>query len=181
VRNSLPKICFSIFGPLLLAVIFQTRASDAQYSEEDVKAGFIANFLQLTEFPRPTSSSVVSLCLAGQADFSSVKTVMASKVIGNRRVRVDEIPSASSAAYCDAIYIARGCPNAAEILQAVRGKSVLTIGDSPDFLRLGGMINFYLEESKVRFEVRLNHVEQEGIRLSSRLLQFARITQPEVP
>ncbi|GKT28966.1 YfiR/HmsC-like protein, partial [Aduncisulcus paluster] len=42
----------------------------------------------------------------------------------------------------------------AAVLNKVRGKPILTIGQSPDFLRMGGMIN--LVESGSRFKLQVN-------------------------
>ncbi len=42
----------------------------------------------------------------------------------------------------------------AAVLNKVRGKPILTIGQSPEFLRMGGMIN--LVESGSRFKLQVN-------------------------
>jgi hypothetical protein len=51
---------------------------------------------------------------------------------------------------------------------------VLTVGESPDFLRQGGIINFVLEDGKVRFEINQDAATQADLRISSRLLRLAR-------
>jgi hypothetical protein len=61
--------------------------------------------------------------------------------------------------------------------QAVRVTStrpVLTIGESSDFLRRGGMIAFVIDGGRVRFDVNLPVAARRGLTLSSRLLQVAR-------
>jgi hypothetical protein len=51
----------------------------------------------------------------------------------------------------------------------------LTVGESAGFLPLGGMINFVLEQDRVRFEVNLAAAEQHHLKLSSKLLAVARV------
>jgi hypothetical protein len=45
----------------------------------------------------------------------------------------------------------------------------------PDFARRGGIINFILEDDKVRFEINVEAAKQADINISSRLLTLAKI------
>ena len=67
-----------------------------------------------------------------------------------------------------------------EVIQIVKGMPVLTIGETPNFARRGGIINFTLEDSKVRFEVNIEAARQADLNISSRLLSLARIVQEDV-
>jgi hypothetical protein len=51
---------------------------------------------------------------------------------------------------------------------------VLTIGESDQFLRDGGIVNFVIENGRVRFEVNQRVARDHGLSLSSKLLQLAR-------
>ncbi len=59
------------------------------------------------------------------------------------------------------------------ILRAVEHRSVLTVGESADFLARGGMIRLVVVEGRVRFAVNLGGAEAVGLKLSSRLLSSA--------
>ncbi len=61
-----------------------------------------------------------------------------------------------------------------------KNTSVLTIAETPGFARRGGVINFTLEDSKVRFEVNVDAAQQVGLNISSRLLSLAKIVQTDV-
>lgn len=61
----------------------------------------------------------------------------------------------------------------AGILAAVRGAPVLTVSDMPDFTSRGGVIQFVLIDSRVRFRINLGNAERAGIILSSQLLRVA--------
>ncbi len=63
------------------------------------------------------------------------------------------------------------------ILQRVKGKPILTVGDTPGFARNGVMVNFYVEGKKVKFEVNLDATRAEQITISSHLLKFTRIVK----
>src|SRR6185503_2472570 len=50
---------------------------------------------------------------------------------------------------------------------------ILTVSDSPDFLKRGGMIEFVLDSNRVRFEINLAAAKTAGLNLSSELLRVA--------
>jgi len=70
-----------------------------------------------------------------------------------------------------------------EILRSLRAASVLTVGDTLDFAKKGGMINFVLEEDRVRFEINVKASERAHLKLSARLLTVAKliVTDEEIP
>ena len=49
------------------------------------------------------------------------------------------------------------------------------MADTDGFLQDGGIINFVLEGSKVRFLINQETAERNGLRISSRLLRLAMI------
>jgi hypothetical protein len=52
--------------------------------------------------------------------------------------------------------------------------AVLTVTDSEGALAQGSMINFVLDDRRVRFDIALDTAERSGLKLSSRLLAVAR-------
>jgi hypothetical protein len=61
------------------------------------------------------------------------------------------------------------------IAKQLKGHPVLIVGESDGFARRGGMVNFYIESSRVRFEINRSVAEEAGLRLSSQLLRIARL------
>ena len=61
-----------------------------------------------------------------------------------------------------------------DILTLTAGKAIVTVSDLPDFAAENGMIGFVREKSKIRFEVNLNAVQTENIKISSQLLGLAK-------
>ncbi len=80
---------------------------------------------------------------------------------------------------CQILYVSSSAmPHLSEAIQVVRGLPVLTIGEMPGFAKSGGMINFVLEDNRVRFEVNVKAAKDADLNISSRLLALARIVQP---
>ena len=61
------------------------------------------------------------------------------------------------------------------ILLGLKGSSVLTVGDAPGFAILGGVINFVLDDNRVRFEINQKAAEAAHLKLSARLLTVAKL------
>jgi hypothetical protein len=59
-------------------------------------------------------------------------------------------------------------------LHAAQGSPSLTVGESPDFIGQGGIVNFTLDGTDVRFEIDSEAAERVGLRISSHLLRLAR-------
>ena len=77
---------------------------------------------------------------------------------------------------CNVIYIGRAEKKTApQVAEAVAGKQILTVSEFPELGSQGVVINFYLDEERVRFEINLGAVARAGLKLSSRLLTLARI------
>jgi hypothetical protein len=51
--------------------------------------------------------------------------------------------------------------------------AVLTVSDIPQFSQRQGMIQFVMEENRIRFEVNLTATQHAGLTLSSELLKVA--------
>jgi hypothetical protein len=57
----------------------------------------------------------------------------------------------------------------------VRGKSILTVGETEMFTRQGGIINFITVDNKVRYEINLDAARRADLDISSKLLRLAKI------
>ena len=47
------------------------------------------------------------------------------------------------------------------------------MGESVQFLRDGGMVRFYVEKNKMRFQISQKNAEAAGLKVSSQLLALA--------
>lgn len=62
-----------------------------------------------------------------------------------------------------------------EDLESLRGTSVLTVGETPDFAEQGGQIQFFSANDKIRFAVNTDAAERAHLKMSSKLLALAKI------
>lgn len=161
---------------IAVASLNASRLASAQegYSEYSVKAAFLFNFLKFTRFPEPAGSDLI-LCIAVPDDIVRHFQSLNGKTLDNRILHVLPVTPLQFDYRCSVVFVARGYTEAArEQLSTVR-RGVLTIGESPAFLGSGGIINFFVEDGKVRFEIDLEHARAAQIELSSKLLQLGKV------
>lgn len=86
------------------------------------------------------------------------------------------------AADCDVLYIGNVNPRImAAVLKKVKGRPILTIGQSPDFLRMGGMINLVETGSRFKLQVNVCAAREAGLTISSKLLKLSEIYCGDIP
>ena len=173
-----------VFLMALLALIpFEAVAQTSSAGEYELKAAMLYRLTYFVEWPAavvPDSQGATILCVLGQDPLgTALPSVISGQTGSARRTEVRHMPSASEIRGCQVVYVATSeKKNIAQILAALKGSGVLTVGDMAQFAAKGGMIQFSLEDNRVRFDVNLDEAAQAGLKISSRLLMLARIVKP---
>jgi len=153
--------------------------------EYAVKAAFLYNFAKFVEWPDSPAAppSTLTLCVLGTDPFGeALETAVLDKTVRSRTLSVRRLQGLEDLGPCPILFIASSeVGRLPQILERLRGAPVLTVGESDGFARAGGMIGFFLEENRVRFEVNLGAAEAAGLRISSRLLGVAKVVAARDP
>lgn len=163
-----------------LAAAMTVAAQSARAPEYQVKAAFLYNFAKFVEWPAqafPGSFVPFRICVLGRDPFGDTLTnVVQGKSISGHAILSLQVQSPAEARSCHVLFLSQSDPETLKQgLDRLRGLPILTVGESADFLALGGMINFVLEEDRVRFEINLEAAERHHLKLSSKLLAVARL------
>ena len=154
-------------------------------SEYLIKAGFIYNFAKLVEWPatafaQPDSPIVIGV-LGDDPFGTTLDRIVADKKINGRGIAVKRLKwSRDFKSYkdCNILFVSLSEKDHLDnVVEAMRLLPILTIGDAPGFAKRGGIINFTLEDNKVRFEVNVEAAKRADLTISSRLLTLAKIVQ----
>lgn len=141
-------------------------------SEVQVKAAFLFNFARFVTWP--AAERPVAICIADNPPLIAVATeIVRDRMIEGRPVIARALPAAASANGCDLLYLGDlKADDAAAILSRVKGP-VVTVGETPRFLRDGGMVRVFLEGNRMRFQVNRRQTDAAGLKISSQLLDLA--------
>ena len=168
-----------------LAVAAQAQnAGTSDSSEYLIKAGFTYNFAKLMDWPAnafPQPNSPIVIGILGMDPFGgTLDQVLQGKQANGRDFVVKHLKWGQEFKDCDILFISSSeVTHVDEVLRAVHGMPILTIGEMPGFAQHGGIINFIVEDNRVRFEVNVDAAKQANINISSRLLSLAKIVQSQ--
>jgi hypothetical protein len=146
-------------------------------TEYEVKAAFIHNIAKFVEWPATArAKGALRLCILGQDSSGGAFDALRGKPIGDAVWEVLPVDRQSNLHQCRVLFIAASeSGNLGQVLNDIKGHAVLTVGDSDGFAVQGVMVNFYLEQNRVRFEINNDAAGRAGLRISSQLLKLARI------
>jgi len=159
-----------------------------------VKAAFLYNFIKFVDWPEEVADSnePITIGIIGEARFENAFEPVKDKKIKGRSLVIKQFddfkelmegdgkdkaePGRKIEAIkkCHLLFICSSeKKNLAEIMKVLKGSSVLTVGEMSGFLEAGGIINFLMEEGKVRFEISIAAAKQAGLKIRSKLLRLA--------
>jgi len=149
-------------------------AQDASL-EYQVKAAYLYNFVKFIEWPEAARTGPLTICTVGPNPFgAALDDIIRGESIDGRPIAARTIEASQPG--CDIVFVPRGVA-AAEYLRVARTAPVLTVGESPDFIAQGGIVNFVRDAGMIRFEIDRDAAARVGLQISSRLLRLAR--EPE--
>jgi hypothetical protein len=167
-----------LVGIVLVFVGVAVQAQSA--SEYQVKAAFLFNFTKFVEWPADAFSSAnapLQICVLGQDPFDNdFEPLIAGKTVNGHKIELSHPDGISQAKACHVLFVALTKKREIEqVLQNLKDARVLTVGDTAGFVQMGGMINFVLDDNRVRFEINLKAAELAHLKLSARLLTVAKL------
>jgi hypothetical protein len=140
-----------------------------------VKAAFLLNFTKFVEWPAEgfaDAGSPMAICVVGDAPIGQVlEQMVEGESVDGRKLVVQRAPP--EPAKCQVLFIGKSEKEVPQLLAGL-GRSVLTVGEADGFLADGGMINFVIENRRVRFDINQKAVGNSALKLSSKLFNVAR-------
>jgi hypothetical protein len=175
-RASILRIRLLVLVELVCSLFVPLVAAQARPSEDDVKAAYLFNFGKFVQEPQLVAQPVdFVICVLGRdAILPVLERITRHEHIDDRAVAVRRIDKAVEARGCAIVYLGRSeSARLDDDLAALKGAHALTVGVDPQFLARGGMLQFLLQDQRVRFAVNLDAVSGGDLRLSSELLRVA--------
>lgn len=153
-----------------------------QSSPEEVKAAFIYQFTRFVEWPdaafaRPGTPWRVGL-LGDPPVEEALEHALRGKRIDRRGFEVRRVGAVENLRGCHIVFVPEAeAHRLPQVLEALRGTPALVVGESQGFAAGGGGVGFVLENRKIRLEINLAAATSAGLKVSSKLLQLARVVR----
>lgn len=183
IGGKIGPITFTLWRKAIVAglwfALLRTAYGAEQPTEYEVKAAFLFNFSKFIEWPSAAFENNQSPVIIGLVGENSMEEILTTLVKGekvkNRAISIRRFSANDDLTPCHLLFVSRSEGNRTKaILDRLKKRCILTIGEMDDFLKLGGMISFVIVQENVRFDINQKALEQAGLKASSRLLAVAR-------
>jgi uncharacterized protein DUF4154 len=166
-------LTLAVFG----AVAGRAYAAPSEYQ---VKAVFLFNFAQFVDwpaeaFPRPQAPFVIGVL--GEDPFGArLDEVVRGERVNGRPLVVERYRSVAEIRNCNILFIGNSeAGHLDEILAALKGRSILTVGDADAGGQRGVMIRLVNENNRIRLRIDVAAAKAGNLTISSKLLRPAEI------
>ncbi len=168
---------FALLLLLPLRIACGAPSADQEYA---LKAVFLYNFCRFIDWPErafdsPDEPMVIGV--VGENPFGRlIEETVKGETIRGRKIRVEYYRRPSDIDRCHVLFAsASEMSRAEDILEAVAGRSVVTVGETEAFLDRGGMIALTADQNRVRLRINPAALRAENLAASSKLLRVAEI------
>jgi hypothetical protein len=147
------------------------------HDERAVRAAYVYNLMQYVDWPDQKSDLVIGF-EGDPANGEILRELLNGRTSNSHLIRVVLFPPPQDFQSCNILYLGDGSArDMRRTLDSIRGKAILTVGDSEPFARDGGMVALVNTGDHIRIEVNLDATQRAGVRISSRVLNLATIVR----
>lgn len=153
-----------------------------------VKAVNLTRVLSFVKWPGDWMSneeSTFHICVVG--DYWLVYALTEetrTAVVSGRKIKVRRIQKEQELRSCQMVFVSGTEEKKyGRILEVLKGRSALTVGETDGFLRAGGIVEFSFDTSPIRVAINLAAARNAKLKLDARLLAMAKrvVTDKELP
>jgi len=166
---------------LIAVVSLGGRAAAQDAAAATLKAAFLFNFARFAQWPADAvpSGAALVLCVLGDDQVATtLEGVTKGRPIDSHELVVKRVNADSMVKNCQMVYLSGlGAKQSATLTQSLIDTSALTVSDLPGFAQTGGIINFVVEDGRLRFVINAEAAARARLRLSSKLLSLATIVK----
>jgi len=162
-------------------VTLPARGEERKPDEYEVKAVFLYNLAKFIEWPDKSldNSTTLTCYILGDDPFGTNLDAIKGKLVKGGKIVVKHIDSLNALKNVGILFISASENEQLEdLLKGISGRPILTVGDTQSFAKRGVMINFYIENNKIRFEINMEAAKLAGLKISSNLLKMGKIIAP---
>ena len=172
---------------LICCLSFAGLSARGQVAQEyDLKAAFLCKFALFVKWPTnafPDAKAPITIGVLGSDPFGkSLDEVARNEIVQSRKLVVESFGSVESLIgpadgtnkICHLLFVSQSeSGKLGKILAGLKGRPILTVGESDRFCQNGGIIQFVIVENKVRFIINQDAARAANIKLSATLLDLA--------
>lgn len=155
--------------------------ADRTMKEYELKSAYLYKICKFTRWLRPMKSGEpFIISILGPIIPGNEITIPPDKLIQSKHVIIRKIRKLAEIGDSHVIFITS--PEAYhldEIIAYTEDKDILTVGDTKGFAQKGVIINFFVENDQVKFEINFDAEKKSAIKLYSQVFRNGKIVESE--
>ncbi len=159
--------------------VYGETALELEYRVKAAQLYFFAKFTQWPAKAIGDASQPISFVILGKDPFGDAleknikgKTIKGHQTVIHRIQKLDDLKK------CHILFVcASEKKNGAKILDTIKNRNILTVGDFEGFAEQGGIINFIKIKNNVRFEINVDASNRAKLKINAQVLGLAKIVK----
>ncbi|HEX7901433.1 MAG TPA: YfiR family protein [Planctomycetota bacterium] len=156
-------------------------AQETGPGEYEVKAAFLYNFALYVEWPASAAAGrgAIKIGQVGKDVFDgALEKTMRDRTAQGKPLEVVRYATADDVKPCHLLFVPYGERDRLEALaRALKGSATLIVSEFEGAPHKGGVLNFYLEDKRVRIEVNPDAAARENLKIGAKVLRVSRIVK----
>lgn len=165
--SAITLLCILIFAQSQIV-----RAVEPTY--EELQAAYIQKFINYIEWPASSNSQFMIAVYQNENEFEAMKGALEGKKIQDRSAVVVHLTKFDHTQNYEIVHVKTFDHSTAKELHKLLNKPTLVIAQDLEALTKEVVINFFLENGKLRFDINIERANEINLKINSRLLKLAR-------
>ncbi len=145
-------------------------------TEADLKSAFLLNFARFTEWPEGAfngNAEEFRIGVLGPESALDAFKKLAGKPVGKRSVKFVRGAVPADLKNCALVFVSDAeKTQIPDVVAAFKDQPVLTVGESDGFATSGGIINLYIDEKKMKYDINMDALGRARLK-ATKLIPFA--------
>jgi hypothetical protein len=172
---------FQVGIQFILGIALTVGAMGQTADEYQVKAAYLYNLAKFVEWPAESFKNAqdpIAVCILGQSPIAEAfETAVRGKTLAGRSFLIRPLQDVRQSGRCQILFVGSSERKRLRSLLEDKAKGVLTVGEVDTFIKEGGVVNFKLDDGKVRLQINVDAAAQRRLKISSKLLAIAEIVK----
>lgn len=153
------------------------------FGEYELKAAFLCQLPAFVIWPPANQpADEIKMCIVGTDPFGEKLDYLAAQMTSGTNMIVARLEPNGDISDCSIVFLGSMKRDLiAAVLEPIAGQAILTVSESADFTRTGGMVRFVVPGGHVGFEINRIAVAAGGLRVKAQLLKISNIVEHALP
>jgi len=174
------KLFALLLGTILTFPVIADE-NDAMDRQGQFMAVYLFHFANFIEWPDSAFNSIDSfnICINGKTEVNKYISDIEGEPVKGRKIKILTNISSDGIKNCHILFVSRNDYKRNKIEKHLFEKNILLVSDQESFISDGGVIQYYIENNKLRLKINNDLAKRLGLKISSKLLRIAKIIEEQ--